>query len=95
MDEFETELMAAVGAKIAAAREAAGMSQQALGSATGVSKVFISNLENGLRKANLAHIVRIADALNVHPAALLPEPKMTPEVAASFLAMGGELVKKR
>lgn len=53
-------------------RIAAGLSQQALGDRIGVSKVTISELERGLMKLDTEYMRRLADALDVLPADLLP-----------------------
>lgn len=53
-------------------RIAAGFSQQALGDRIGVSKVTISELERGLMKLDTEYMRRLAAALDVLPADLLP-----------------------
>ena len=50
----------------------AGLSQQALGDRIGVSKVTISDLERGNMKLDLEYLRRIAAALGVQSADLLP-----------------------
>ena len=49
-----------------------GLSQQALGDRIGVSKVTISDLERGNMKLDTEYMRRIAHALDVQPADLLP-----------------------
>lgn len=53
-------------------RMAAGCTQQALGDRIGVSKVTISELERGRMKLDTDYMRRIAAALDVLPADLLP-----------------------
>lgn len=53
-------------------RLAAGLSQQALGDRIGVSKVTISDLERGNMKLDTEYMRRLARALDVQPADLLP-----------------------
>lgn len=53
-------------------RMAAGLSQQTLGEAIGVSKVTISELERGTMQLTLDYMERIAKVLEVLPPDLLP-----------------------
>jgi len=53
-------------------RKAADLSQQALGDRIGVSKVTISDLELGKMRLDTEYMRRIATALGVLPADLLP-----------------------
>lgn len=50
----------------------AGLSQQALGDRVGVSKMTISDLERGEMRLDLDYMRRIAQALGVMPADLIP-----------------------
>lgn len=50
----------------------AGLSQQALGDAVGVSKMTISDLERGEMRLDLDYMRRIARALGVLPPDLMP-----------------------
>lgn len=52
-------------------RMEAGLSQQALGDAVGVSKVTISDLERGEMQLTVEYMRRLAKALEVEPADLL------------------------
>ena len=54
-------------------RMAAGLSQQTLGDRIGVSKVTISDLERGNMKLDVGYMGRIADAIGVAAADLLPK----------------------
>jgi len=54
-----------------AARQAAGLSQEALGDACDLHRTEISLLERGGREPRLGTIIRLAWALGLKPAALL------------------------
>lgn len=53
-------------------RMLAGLSQQTVADRVGVSKVTISDLERGNMRLDVEYMKRIAAALNVTPADLLP-----------------------
>lgn len=59
--------------RIRSLRLAASMSQQALGDVVGVSKMTISDLERGKMELTLDYMRRVAKALAVKPADLLPD----------------------
>ncbi len=59
------DVVAEVGARIAALRQAAGLSQARLADASGMSPEFVSRLERGLKSASLLSLARIAEALGV------------------------------
>lgn len=52
-------------------RRADGVSQDDLARRSGVDRSAISNYERGMREPNLRTIVKLANALSVHPSALL------------------------
>jgi Zn-dependent peptidase ImmA (M78 family)/transcriptional regulator with XRE-family HTH domain len=54
-----------LGARIAALREARGMTGQELGAALGLSRSQISKLEHGTRRLEVSELAAIADALEV------------------------------
>ena len=60
------------GGKVRALREAKGMSQEALADAAGLHRTHISLVERGQRSARLETIARLAVALGVQPARLMP-----------------------
>ncbi len=62
----------AVGKRIKAARVAAGMLQSDLATAANTSQDHVSNLEHGVHSPGLAMLIRLATALNVDAAKLLP-----------------------
>lgn len=60
------------GANLRRLRLAAGLSQMQLGDRAGLHFSEISRLERGLRDPRLTTVVRLARALGVPPAELLP-----------------------
>jgi transcriptional regulator with XRE-family HTH domain len=63
-----------VGERVRAAREDAGLSQEALGAKLGVTQTAVSYWEAGKRDPGVADLLRIADALSVTASSLLPLP---------------------
>jgi transcriptional regulator with XRE-family HTH domain len=64
-------LAAEFGRRVRAAREATGMSQEALSEAVGVHRTLIGTIERGEVGPTLTTIVRIAEGLSVDPADLV------------------------
>lgn len=62
-----------VGERIRAARQGAGLSQTALAHLIGFNRASVANLEAGRQRIGLHLFVLIAQALQVDPAALLPD----------------------
>ncbi|MGD9997409.1 MAG: helix-turn-helix domain-containing protein [Ilumatobacteraceae bacterium] len=80
----------AIGRAVRAAREAAGLSTRALASRCGISQAFVSQTERGITAPSLSSLYRIADALGVSPASLLPS---TPSDDVHFVgAADGDMV---
>ena len=61
----------AFGRVLRAARRAAGLSQEALAEAAGLSRTYPSLLERGLREPTLTVLVQLAEALHCNPTALV------------------------
>lgn len=59
------------GANLRRAREAAGLTQEALHDASGIHMTEISRLEHGQKDARLSTIVRLAVGLGMDPGDLL------------------------
>lgn len=74
-DDFYTLL----GQRIRAAREARGLNQEALGSAIGIGRSSVSNVEAGRQHLAVHQLVAAAQALGVAPDDLLtgPLPNLT------------------
>ena len=65
------ELIEQVGKRIQEIRKIRGMSQDDLGERLGVTRSFVSKMENGKKKISLEHVEKIAKILNVLPEDLL------------------------
>lgn len=67
------DLDAAIGERVRHVRKAAGVTQEQLAGALGVTPTAVSYWENGKRSITPSIMVRVARALSVEVAALLPE----------------------
>ena len=63
----------AIGRSLHAARTASGLTTRGLAARSRVSQAFVSQVERGQATPSVATLYRMADALGVSPAALLPE----------------------
>ena len=70
-------LPAEIGAKVKALRAERGLSGRKLAAAADISQPFLSQLESGQTSVAIATLYRIAHALAVSPADLLPGPPAT------------------
>ena len=77
-DPIETAEAAhvAIGRAVRAAREHAGLSTRALAKLSGISQPLVSKVERGVTAPSVATLYRIAEALRISPAALLPAPDL-------------------
>jgi transcriptional regulator with XRE-family HTH domain len=76
------ELDEAFGARL---RERRGeMSQEALAERARLSRTSIVNIERGRQGVSLATLYRLAAALNVPPAVLLPPTNATPDISVTI-----------
>ena len=66
--------MAKFAANLRAARLAAGMTQEAVGLASGVHPTEVSRIENGRRDPQLSTVIRLALALELSPGRLIDGP---------------------
>ena len=74
-------LCADFGARVKAARKEAKLSPKELGGLVGLSRSSIANLESGRQRVPIHVVWRLADALGVPVAQLLPEPTNAPSVS--------------
>jgi transcriptional regulator with XRE-family HTH domain len=78
----------ALGARIAALREARGLTGQELGDALGFSRSQVSKIEHGTRRLEVSELAVIADALEVSLAEVLGvEPSTSLALAARVMAV--------
>jgi transcriptional regulator with XRE-family HTH domain len=68
----DQRLYADVGRRIRAARERCGMTQDALATIVGLSRTSVTNIERGRQKLLLHTLNRVAAALRMQIAELLP-----------------------
>lgn len=73
-DQREKQLLAAVGGRIRAARDAAGLKLEELARLSGLSAPALSLIETGKRDLRITTLTRIAAALRAAPGDLL-EPR--------------------
>jgi transcriptional regulator with XRE-family HTH domain len=77
IDDQVQDLGGEIGTRVRYYRQQAGMSGVKLAAAAAVSQPFLSQLESGQSSVAIATLYRIAHALSVHPADLLPAPAWT------------------
>lgn len=63
--EIQDDLLHQLGMRVAYLRKEKGMSQLLLSATSGISKNYISDLENGRRNPSLVLLQRLATALDV------------------------------
>lgn len=72
MDESaESAVKREFGLRMREVRKSKSLSQERLAFETGLDRSYIGGVERGERNVSLVNIVRIANALNVHPSILL------------------------
>lgn len=69
MDDLQKQF----GERLRAARQKKGLSQEKLAELAGVHRTFVSSTERGERNISLTNIVRLARALEIAPAKLMPD----------------------
>ena len=60
-----------LGQRIRQLREEKGLTQADLSRSSGVSRVYLSGIERGIRNLTVLHLLAVAKALKVPPGALL------------------------
>lgn len=89
MDDLGRAVAADFGAKLRAAREKAGLTQEALADLCGLHRTVISPLERGEHMPRLDTLLRLSGALGVEPCSLVSDYRWEPvasdrRVAGSF-----------
>lgn len=67
-----SDILVQFGHRLREVRQRAGVSQEKLAELAGLHRTYISSVERGLRNISLVNIGRLAEALNVAPADLMP-----------------------
>lgn len=70
---MNTDPLLLFGERVRALRIKRGFSQEELASVAGIHRTYIGGIERGERNLSLRSIVRLADALGVHPRDLFVE----------------------
>jgi transcriptional regulator with XRE-family HTH domain len=71
-----SDVLARFGDRLRDVRQAAGVSQERLAELAGLHRTYVSSVERGLRNISLLNIEKLADALGVSLADLMPgKPK--------------------
>jgi transcriptional regulator with XRE-family HTH domain len=63
------------GERVRVLRERTGLSQEGLAAKAGIHRTYMGGVERGERNLCLRNIVRLANALGVHPRDLFDEPE--------------------
>jgi transcriptional regulator with XRE-family HTH domain len=71
----DDDLHKAIGRRVRAGRERAGLTQEALGVLVGLGRTSITNIEKGRQGLTVSTLVSLASALGKTPADLLPAPE--------------------
>ncbi len=61
------------GQRVRELRGSSGLSQEALAAKAGMHRTYVGSVERGERNISLSNIIRLAEALGVHPGDLFPE----------------------
>lgn len=72
-----TKLDSAFGKILKLRRNSVNLSQERLGLESGLSRSYISDLENGKKDPSLFTIFKLANALDIKPSALIGEVEHT------------------
>ncbi|MNS16529.1 anaerobic benzoate catabolism transcriptional regulator [compost metagenome] len=71
--KYDEGKLSQLGTALRNARNARGLSQEALADAAGINRTHIGEVERGKRNVSFLHFCRIADALGRKPSDLLAE----------------------
>lgn len=64
------QILKRFGERVRKLRERAGLSQETLAGNAGIHRTYMGGVERGERNISLKNIVRIAEALGIHPGKL-------------------------
>ena len=71
--DTESPFLVKVGARIRRRREERRLTQDKLAERSGVSRVYLSGIERGIRNFTVLHLAKIARVLRTSPGALLDD----------------------
>ena len=66
-------MLRTLGERVREAREARGLSQEALADAAGLDRTYVSGIERGLRNVTVLRLADIAKALGAKVSSLVPD----------------------
>ncbi len=94
-NQDKKEIDRAIGQRVRAAREDAGLTQRQLAEILGVSHQKVHALESGLTHAQVGELVEVAEALKVPFWQFLEGVVELPDLTASLKAYAGDLAWNR
>lgn len=71
--DTESPYLRRVGGRIKRRREERGLTQDQVAERSGVSRVYLSGIERGIRNLTVLHLTRIARVLRTSPGSLLDD----------------------
>lgn len=71
MKRTKEQILRAFGDTLRVYRQQAGLSQEKLAAKAGLDRTYVGGAERGERNVALVNIVRLADALEIAPSALI------------------------
>jgi transcriptional regulator with XRE-family HTH domain len=68
--------LVALGGRLRALREAAGLTQEELADSAGLHRTYVGQIERGGRNLTYKNVLRLARGLGVEPESLMPGDRM-------------------
>jgi transcriptional regulator with XRE-family HTH domain len=90
----KTQVQIDFGKRVKIKRQALGFTQEQLAERVGLTYSYLGSIERGERNVSLGNIVALAQALNVPPKELLPNPEQQENLQAK-IELGKKLKTKR